>query len=911
MILLDRSQPVRRKAVWGPKRVALATVVLVAFGLSANGIAKALGLNETAAQNAFAAEKDLATFQNVAHEQSLRMDRVYAAAIQRALKKTNDAQVASLLNQLRAEREIEVGAVAFGEGGVPQPIERRSEPKTPRNPNGRSPLTTQSNIGSPVTKARPGQPNFAAKPHKLDLEVERRKSNPSGSSSVIVALAEGATLPAEFKRFARKAGSLNIINSQVLDLPNSVIRQLEARPEIAQVHHNREISADNYRTSFTTGAKATQRGLGLTGAGVGVAIIDSGVATWHDDLTSQSASLYPYGNQRVAAFVDFVNGQVAPYDDQGHGTHVAGIIGGNGFDSNGRQMGVAPDASIVSLKVLDANGQGTVSNIIAALDWVLANHAQHNIRVVNLSVGAIVTESYFTDPLTLAAKRVVDAGVVVVSAAGNRGRNAAGETQYGAITAPGNAPWVITVGASSTNGNTQREDDTVANFSSRGPTYLDWSAKPDLVAPGHGTISLADPLGAFYTSKAPYLQDGSVATAHKPYLSLSGTSMAAPVVAGTIAQMLQANPSLTPNAVKAILQYTAQEYPNYNPLTQGAGFLNAVGAVRLSAFYATAVQGQPVPVQAMWSKHLIWGNHMVSGGIIVPASNAFEVGTNWGVPADNDGDNIVWGTTCANSTCDNIAWGTSDGDNIVWGTALTGGNIVWGTEFAGNIVWGTDCGGDDCDNIVWGTSFGNNIVWGTGEGDNIVWGTTDDGDNIVWGTDDGDNIVWGTSDGDDIVWGTSDGDNIVWGTDGGDNIVWGTDEHDNIVWGTSINGEIVWVNPNGGPVHQLQWSEMLQRLTDEEIFTILSSLSGGPRPIPPVTGDAPPPPTDLPPADPGGPPPPPPSDPGTPPPPVDPGVPPPPSDPGTTPDPGTLPPPPDAPPPPPPTEPVPGVGGGL
>jgi serine protease AprX len=654
-----------------------------------------------------------------------------------------------------------------------------------------------------------------------------------------------------------------------------------------------------------------------------VAIIDSGIATWHDDLTSHSSTLYPYGNQRVSAFVDFVNGQVAPYDDQGHGTHVAGIISGNGYDSNGRQMGVAPAASLVSLKVLDANGQGTVGNIIAALDWVLANHAQYNIRVVNLSVGAIVTESYWTDPLTLAAKRVVDAGVVVVSAAGNRGRNAAGDAQYGAISAPGNAPWVISVGASSTNGNTQREDDSVASFSSRGPTYLDWSAKPDLVAPGHGTISLADPLGSFYTSKAQYLQDGSVATAYKPYLSLSGTSMAAPVVAGTIAQMLQANPSLTPNAVKAILQYTSQTYPNYDALTQGAGFLNAVGAVRLSAFYATAQSGQPVPVQNMWSKHLIWGNHMVSGGLIVPGSNAFEVGTDWGVGVDADGDNIVWGTTCGDTDCDNIVWGTFTDDNIVWGTENEGDNIVWGTEFDDNIVWGTDCGNDDCDNIVWGTSRLDNIVWGTSRLDNIVWGTSDDNDNIVWGTVADDNIVWGTVADDNIVWGTNDDDNIVWGTNGYDNIVWGTDDHDNIVWGTSVDGEIVWVNPNGGAVHQLQWSEMLQQLSDEEIFTILSSLSGGPRPIPlgddPPPGDVPPPPHN-----PGDVPPPPPAEPGdlppppsdTPPPPpiepgvTDPGVPPPPAEPGITPPPpqgdqGLVPPPSV------PGGPLPRVGGGL
>ena len=166
---------------------------------------------------------------------------------------------------------------------------------------------------------------------------------------------------------------------------------------------------------------------------------------------------------------------------------------------------------------------------------MLANRTQYNIRVVNLSVGAAINESYWTDPLTLAAKRLVDAGVVVVSAAGNLGNNALGQPQYGGIGAPANAPWVLTVGASSTNGTTGRDDDTMASFSSRGPTYLDWAAKPDLVAPGVGTVSLATAGSALYDAKPTALLPGTAPTFAMPYLSLSGTSMAAPVVSGTVA----------------------------------------------------------------------------------------------------------------------------------------------------------------------------------------------------------------------------------------------------------------------------------------------------------------------------------------------------------------------------------------
>ena len=589
---------------------------------------------------------------------------------------------------------------------------------------------------------------------------------------VIVSLQPGAQFPAEYERLTRRLTRLGIVNGQVVDVPNWLLKQLAAHPSVFNIHYDRPVARFNYRTSLTVGTRAVRDLLGVTGAGVTVAVIDSGIASWHDDLTSRSSTLYPFGNQRVAGFVDFVNGQLLPYDDNGHGTHVAGIIAGNGYDVNGARAGAAPDASIVSLKVLDANGNGSISSVVAALDWVLANHTAYNIRVVNLSVGAAITESYWTDPLTLAAKRLVDDGVVVVAAAGNFGKNNQGLPQYGGISAPGNAPWVLTVGASSTGGTPGRGDDTMASFSSRGPTYVDWTAKPDLVAPGTGIVSMLAPGSTLEATKALFSLPGTVPTASLPYLSLSGTSMAAPVVAGTVALMLQANPALTPNAVKAILEYTAQPYPGYNVLTQGAGFLNAVGAVRLAKFYATARPGDVIPVQSVWGKSIIWGNHKLTGGVPLPAGNAWGLGTTWGAAKVAAGQNIVWGTQCADA-CNNIVWGTSFDQNIVWGTSFDQ-NIVWGTAVdqnivwgtAGNdqnIVWGTDCGGADCDNIVWGTVDTNNVVWGTASVlDNIVWGTSIKLDNIVWGTADALDIVWSTNDAtDNIVWGTASGLNGI------------------------------------------------------------------------------------------------------------------------------------------------------
>lgn len=542
--------------------------------------------------------------------------------------------------------------------------------------------------------ARSGAPSRRVRQYKVDRELSARKRrNPDSRTKVIVTLVPGTQLPQEFRRFARADRKLDLINGIELELPNRVIERLEARPEIFRLHYDRPVAAHNFRMSVTVGATAVRNTLGYTGAGVGVAIIDSGITNWHNDLTrGNSQTVYPYGNQRVAAFVDFVNGHAMPYDDHGHGSHVAGIIAGNGYDSANQKAGVAPGAHLVVLKVLDANGAGSIGNVIAAMNWIVTNATAYNIRVVNLSIGARIGESYWTDPLTLAAKKLTDKGIVVVTAAGNYGKAADGRQQYGSVTAPGNAPWVLTVGATSTQGTMTRSDDVMASYSSAGPTKYDYLAKPDLVAPGTGTVSLSAPGSTLYSTKATALSNGT--TAQYVYLSLSGTSMAAPVVSGTVAAMFQANPSLTPNLVKAILQYTAQAYPGYKPLQQGAGFLNALGAVRLARFYQQTAVGSTMPRQPSWSRSIIWGNRLIKGGYLSPRANAWA-------------NNIVWGAAkTAVSAGDNVVWGTNNGDNVVWGTS--------GDD--GNVVWGSDCGSNDCDNVVWGTSDGDNVVWGSSDG---------------------------------------------------------------------------------------------------------------------------------------------------------------------------------------------------
>jgi serine protease AprX len=421
--------------------------------------------------------------------------------------------------------------------------------------------------------AASGRPDHQADT-RLDAVLVERAHAPQGISRVIVQTREGAS-PADIIRGCQGTPGRRFptLSAQVADVPDANLEVLASHPDVTAVSLDRSVrGALQQHMRATVGAAWVAERLGLDGTGIGVAIVDSGVAAWHDDLA----------NNRVVHFVDFVNRQAAPYDDYGHGTHVAGIIAGGGQDSAGARRGIAPGAHIIALKALDAAGDGNVSHVIAALDYAVRHRAAFNIRVINLSVAAGVYESYTTDPLTQAARRAVDAGIVVITAAGNLGRDASGGTQYGGITAPGNAPWVLTVGASNDNGTEDRSDDTVASFSSRGPGLIDGSVKPDLVAPGVGIESLTDAGSLLYVTRPAARRWGTVRTSTEPYLTLSGTSMAAPIVAGTVALMLQANPSLSPESVKAILQRTAESSSRYDQFTQGAGFLNARAAVELA-----------------------------------------------------------------------------------------------------------------------------------------------------------------------------------------------------------------------------------------------------------------------------------------------------------------------------------------
>lgn len=572
---------------------------------------------------------------------------------------------------------------------------------------------------------------------KLDSPLRARAQDGRGSSRVIIETRDVTATDRLIRSLKGIPGRrLGLLRGEVAVVPNGALETLANHDDVTSIRLDRPVQGTLERTGATIGAKWVRENLGFDGTGVGIAIIDSGVTSWHDDL----------GSDRVTHFADFVNLQTQPYDDYGHGTHVAGILAGSGYDSNGARRGVAPGSSLIVLKVLDGEGFGYISNVIAALDYAVAHRAQYHIRVINLSVAAGVYESYTTDPLTLATRRAVEAGIVVVTAAGNLGRNAKGQPQYGGITAPGNAPWVLTVGASSHNGTVSRADDSVAAFSSRGPSFIDYSAKPDVVAPGVGIESLADPASLLFATHPTARLWGTIDTATPPYLSLTGTSMAAPVVAGTVALMIQANPSLTPNLVKAVLQYTAEHKARYNEMTQGAGFLNARGAVQAAKSLAASPADADAPGisdPTPWNKHINWGNHRIGGGVLRSDANAWRVDVVWGASRTADGSSIVWGTVCKRADdCGSVIRGSiDDKDNTVWGTSCTDAScsdVVWGPSTEDNIVWGTTCGGADCATTGRGLDCDRRAC---GE---VVWRAASDEDNIVWGTgaDAGVDVVW-------------------------------------------------------------------------------------------------------------------------------------------------------------------------
>src|SRR6185436_17935235 len=308
------------------------------------------------------------------------------------------------------------------------------------------------------------------------------------------------------------AGMVDAVQSWANGAPNRGWVLWQSSNNAWSVHTN--LSYDGARPSLKVTYKPRVSTTSATGTSVTVAVIDSGIA----------AASFEAG--RIKTSRDFTTGLANPpaavaSDAYGHGTHVAGLMG----SSQPEIRGVAPGVKLVNLRVLDGTGRGSTSNVLLALQWAVANRAAYGIDVINLSLGHVIYENAATDPLVQAVETAVRAGIVVVVSAGNNGTNPdTGLVGYAGVTSPGNAPSALTVGALKTLDTERRSDDLVADYSSRGPTWYDGFAKPDVVAPGHRLVSSATTGEELYIS-LPTMR--GLTASGKATLRLSGTSMAA------------------------------------------------------------------------------------------------------------------------------------------------------------------------------------------------------------------------------------------------------------------------------------------------------------------------------------------------------------------------------------------------
>jgi len=345
---------------------------------------------------------------------------------------------------------------------------------------------------------------------------------------------------------------LPIIKGWSVNLPCDKLKNLAALKGVYFIAQDSTVKLQLYiATQEIASRKAND--LGYSGKGVTIAFLDTGIYP-HPDFTKPK--------NRIVAFHDVVNGKKQPYDDNGHGTHVAGDATGNGYASGGKYKGVAPEANIVAVKVLDAYGRGLSSDILAGMQWILDNKDKYNIRVVSLSIGETPSLPTFLDPLVRGVNTLWRNGLVVTVAAGKSGPN------YNTITSPGNSKNVITVGAVDDKRTSDVSDDEIAQFSGRGSPYL---YKPDIVAPGVKIISTA-------SGNIPFGADEIMI--NKAYRTATGTSMATPMVAGAAALLLEKNPNLTNVQIKNILKATAVKIDDAGLWTQGSGMINIEEALK-------------------------------------------------------------------------------------------------------------------------------------------------------------------------------------------------------------------------------------------------------------------------------------------------------------------------------------------
>ena len=368
----------------------------------------------------------------------------------------------------------------------------------------------------------------------------------------------------------RVTGKLPIINGLAVRLPVSGVKAVQRDGRVKALTANArvapqstDIDPSSLATAYSASVQATKVWGSATGRGVGVAVIDTGIAGGLADFKGDD------GRSRVIASAVVNPAATTAKDTFGHGTHVAGILAGDGTrrtDSlRGQYVGIAPEANLISIKAADDAGRATVLDIIYGLQFAVDHRAKYNIRVVNLSLESTTPNSYKTDPLDAAVESAWLKGLVVVAAAGNRGTDA-DAVQY----APGNDPYVISVGALDDQMSQADGDDSRATWSSRGITQ-DGFSKPEIHAPGARIVSTLAPGSAFASLCPTCIVDLEMIRA-------GGTSMAAPMVSGAAALLLQKYPNLTPNQVKGVLIGSSRLVNNRFPAVDVYSAIKSVAA---------------------------------------------------------------------------------------------------------------------------------------------------------------------------------------------------------------------------------------------------------------------------------------------------------------------------------------------
>jgi serine protease AprX len=411
----------------------------------------------------------------------------------------------------------------------------------------------------------------------------------------------------------------------------------------------------------------------IKGQGVTVAVLDSG--------TNMGGTIGQYlfrdsnNQQRVSVKYDAFQGRETYYynDDQnGHGSHVSGLIASSLKDTSGKYNGIAPDVYLLSVKAFNSRGQSSYSKVLDSLNWIFENRYKYKIRVVNMSLGADARGYYWNDPINQAVMRLWDAGIVIVSSAGNNGKEMG-------ITVPGNTPYIITVGAATDSGTPLNDlDDRLASFSARGPTYEGF-VKPDVIAYGARISSKLD--------ERYLLRLFGLSTAASNYTEISGTSQAAAIVSGVAALIISNNPTASPDDVKCRIMTTAKRASNgkiatYSPFEQGSGLVNAYDAVMSSATNC-ANNSINIKEELMGLNHFIGPARIDSKGeyyIKLRDGGILTKGMHWG-----DGDlglkGMHWGD--ADLGLEGMHW--SDADlglkGMYWGGAdLSLEGMYWGGE---------------------------------------------------------------------------------------------------------------------------------------------------------------------------------------------------------------------------------------